>query len=404
MKLSPAWMDLPETRRLIDAFNASGAPFRFVGGCVRDALLNRPVQDIDIATPLKPEQVETVLTEAGLAALPTGIDHGTMTAVIGHRHFEITTLRRDVETFGRHATVAYTDDWKEDAARRDFTMNAFYLSPEGELFDYFGGETDARAGRVRFIGEPHHRIREDYLRILRFFRFYAHYGKGEPDSGALDACHAHAAHIQELSGERIQHEMMKLLASPKPHGALMHMEGVLTHTFGFHVTGLDAVARLEKIEDALHVHAPPYARLALLLFRSDVAPKEALERVTSRWKLSSNLHSRLNILITQLPQVQAGMTVPAQKKLLRKLGAELFKPLAMLRWAMEEDAPEQAYRVMLALADGWTPPIFPLGGRDLEAVGMEPGPKMGEALRRLEEEWEMSDYTLTKEQLLKKAD
>src|SRR5579872_7361897 len=209
--LSPPWLKWPETQALIKAFADAKAPIRFVGGCVRDALLGRAVQDVDVATPLRPEATMALLQKAGIKAIPTGIDHGTATAVIHGKHFEITTLRKDVSTDGRHATVAYTDDWKEDAARRDFTINALYLSPDGELFDYFNGARDAKEGHVRFIGNAGERIREDYLRILRFFRFYAWYGKTEPDKEALTACTEAANNIGTLSGERVQQEMLKLL-------------------------------------------------------------------------------------------------------------------------------------------------------------------------------------------------
>ena len=174
----------------------------------------KSVQDVDAATTLLPQATMALLEKAGIRAIPTGIAHGTVTAVIDGKHIEITTLRRDVATDGRHAEVAFTDDWEEDASRRDFTLNALYLSPSGELFDYFGGQADAKAGHVRFIGDPAARIAEDYLRILRFFRFHAHYGKSAPDAIALKACAHAAGHIESLSGERIQHELLKLLAAP----------------------------------------------------------------------------------------------------------------------------------------------------------------------------------------------
>ena len=202
--MSPAWLEWPETQSLVRAFAAKNTELRFVGGAVRDALAGRATSDVDVATPALPEAVMELLAAANIQAIPTGIKHGTVTAVLDKKHFEITTLRKDVSTDGRHAEVAYTDDWKADAARRDFTMNALYLSPAGELFDYFEGEKDAMAGRVRFIGGADARIKEDYLRILRFFRFYAWMGKGEADADALAACAANAPKIATLSGERIR--------------------------------------------------------------------------------------------------------------------------------------------------------------------------------------------------------
>src|SRR5690606_37975346 len=194
------WMTAPQTRAVIDALTQDGGQVRFVGGCVRDALLGRPVKDIDIATPDPPETVIERLTRAGIRTVPTGIDHGTVTAVIGQKHFEITTLRHDVETFGRRARVAFTADWEADAARRDFTINAISAEPDGSLHAPFGGAADLAAGRVRFVGEPEARIREDVLRLLRFFRFHAWYGRGEPDREALEACGRLAHLLPTLSG------------------------------------------------------------------------------------------------------------------------------------------------------------------------------------------------------------
>ena len=201
-------MAAPETRRVFEALTADGAQARFVGGCVRDSLLRRAVKDIDIATDAEPERVIRLLEAARIRAIPTGIDHGTITAVIHPAHFEITTLRHDVETFGRHARVAFTDDWMIDASRRDFTMNSLFCTIDGTLYDPFGGVEDARAGRVRFVGDPRARITEDVLRLLRFFRFQAHYGLTPPEPAALDACIQLAPLLPRLSGERVQGEIV----------------------------------------------------------------------------------------------------------------------------------------------------------------------------------------------------
>jgi len=199
-RLAPQpWMTAPETRAVVAALTADGTEVRFVGGCVRDALLGRPVKDVDIATPDRPQRVMELLARAGIRAIPTGIEHGTVTAVVGRTPFEITTLRRDVETYGRRAKVAFTDDWTADAARRDFTINALSCTPDGRLYDPFGGLADLRAGRVRFVGDPEARIREDVLRLLRFFRFYAHYGAAPPDPAALAACRALAPLLPGLA-------------------------------------------------------------------------------------------------------------------------------------------------------------------------------------------------------------
>ncbi|RZJ27620.1 MAG: CCA tRNA nucleotidyltransferase, partial [Brevundimonas sp.] len=216
------WLKSSATRAVLAALEASGGPdcARFVGGCVRNALMGRPIDDVDIATSLKPEDTEAAIRAAGLKAVPTGIAHGTVTAVSERQPFEITTLRRDVTTDGRNATVAFTDDWAEDAARRDFRLNALYADGEGQVFDPTGqGVADAAAGRIVFVGDPRTRIREDYLRILRFFRFFAWYGQGEPDVEGLEACRDLAPGISRLSAERVSKELMKLLAATDPRAA-----------------------------------------------------------------------------------------------------------------------------------------------------------------------------------------
>jgi poly(A) polymerase len=396
--MNPEWMSWPETETLIKAFAVQKSEFRFVGGAVRDALLKRQVTDVDAATPLVPEKVMKLLKKAGINAIPTGIDHGTVTAVIGKKHFEITTLRKDVSTDGRHAQVEYTDDWKADAARRDFTMNAMYFSPAGELFDYFGGEKDAEAGIVKFIGDPSARIQEDYLRILRFFRFFAWYGKGEADKEALAACKALAPEIASLSGERIQQEMLKLLAAPQPSAALelMHPE-VLRHTFGFAVHHFKEIAELEKIEHSLSLPPDPLVRLALLL--PSIA---SLEHVTSKWKLSGEMDKRLSLWLEHMGQLQADMELADQKRLLRKIGADMFKTLVLIRWAQKPEARE-AFLGMYMFADQWVLPIFGVTGNDLKALGILEGKELGEILTELEDMWEASDYNLSKNDLLAKV-
>ncbi len=397
--MTPAWLDWPETRTLIKAFASKPESLRFVGGAVRDALLKIPVEDIDAATTLEPQAVMALLTAERIKVIPTGIDHGTVTAVIDQKSFEITTLRKDVETFGRHATIKYTGDWQQDALRRDFTINALYLSPEGALFDYFGGEADLKAGRVRFIGKAEERIREDYLRILRFFRFYGRFGTGAPDAAALAACNDAAPHIAGLSGERIQTEMMKLLAAQKPSVALSPMQGgIARQVFGLDIS-LDVVEALERIEEEQAIAPQAMTRLAALLLPS---PKMATVLVQA-WKLSNADGRRLQKLLAHIREMDSKLPLPAQKKLLRETGAGLFRQLVTLRWAMDGAAAEKAYLPMLELADSWELPTFPLSGEDLKAIGMIEGKSLGEVLKRLEELWEASDYQLTREQLLIKA-
>ncbi|HEX7391036.1 MAG TPA: CCA tRNA nucleotidyltransferase, partial [Acidiphilium sp.] len=235
---------------------------RIVGGAVRDMLAGRPLADIDLASPLPPDEVMRRLAAAGIRAIPTGLDHGTVTALIDNTGFEITTLRHDVSTDGRHATVAFTDDWREDAARRDFTINAMSMDRAGTVFDYFGGRDDLAAGRVRFVGDAATRIAEDYLRILRFFRFLARYGRGEPDAGAIAAIEAHREGLSRLSAERVWQELKSILATPDPRAALRLMAG--TGVFGAILPEADDLSGFEAAM-ARGMPPDPILRLAALI-------------------------------------------------------------------------------------------------------------------------------------------
>lgn len=390
--LRPDWLAWPETQTLINAFAGKGE-LRFVGGAVRNAVLEQPVVDVDAATPLLPLQTISIAESSGLKAVPTGIDHGTVTVLVGKKKFEITTLRKDTACDGRHAAVEYTDNWQQDAARRDFTVNALYLSASGELFDYFGGTADAKAGRIRFIGNATERIREDYLRILRFFRFYAHYGQGVADAAALKACADLAAHIGALSGERIQQEMVKLLAAPMCTAvlALMHDSGVLEKTCGFPVANIEAITRLE------HIGLTPDHHIRLALLLPDVKNLPAL---AARWKLSNDHKHHLEMLLTH--HIDLDSALAEQKKLLRRIGAEYFKELVFIAWAkdLRGNVNRPRYESLLQLANGWIPPVFPVTGKDLKDKGMTEGKALGDALKKLEEKWEASDYALTQNDLL----
>ncbi len=388
MKLNPDWLGLPQTQTLIKAFADVGKAnkLRFVGGAVRDALLGIKAEDIDAATSLLPEEITKLLEKIGIRVIPTGIKHGTVTAVIDGKPFEITTLRSDISCDGRHAEVAFTDSWQDDAARRDFTMNALYLGTDGELFDYFGGIEDARTGRVRFIGNPKERITEDYLRILRFFRFFAYYGKGEIDKDGLAACSEFAEKISTLSGERIQHEMLKLLAAPAPTTAveLMQKAGILDHICGFscHTTLIAGSVTIN---------------LALLLLSADISPVDALNILADRWRLSNELKKYLLLLINHINDISINLPLTRQKHLLRILGAENFSTLIKLKQVLE---PQHDYQKMLNLAMNWKIPIISVNGDDLIKSGFSEGKELGKTLKKLEMLWEESDYTLTKEKLL----
>lgn len=385
-------MDAPETAAVMRALAAEGAVVRFVGGCVRDTIAGRPVKDIDIATPDPPDRVIALLERAGLGAVPTGVAHGTVTAISNHKPFEVTTLRVDVEAFGRHARVAFTDDWAADAARRDFTMNALFLDPDGTLYDPTGGMADLEEGRVRFVGGPAERIREDYLRLLRFFRFHAHYGKGAPDAAALDACRELALGVKGLSGERIAAEMLKLLAAPDPASALrlMREAGVLGHIF-FGPADIDRLAALLKLEGQAGAY-DPLCRLTALI---DSEP--AALNLAQRWRLSAADRERLAALaappaLYATPPRNRDLAVrTAEGRALYRLGAVLYRDLLLLDWAgravREESGLAERFTASLAAAKNWQAPRFPLRGQDALDLGVAPGPRVGELIAALEEWW-----------------
>ncbi len=392
--MSNDWLNWPETQKLLGYFAPHGKDaLRFVGGAVRDRLLRRAVKDIDVATPLLPEAVIALLESGGCKVVPTGLAHGTVTAVIDGRHFEITTLRRDTSCDGRHADVEYTQDWEEDARRRDFTMNALYLTPAGEYIDYFGGMDDAKNGYVRFIGEAKDRIREDYLRILRLFRFYAHYGQQPLDESALAACAELRGQISQLSGERIQHEMFKLLAAPQAYPALnlMRRTEVVRDVFGAMVV----LATLRMLEDQDEQNATNVLLKLALVLRT--VTEEAEHQLPQRWKLSGADTKRLKCLVEE-PVLGEDISEAEQKKQLRHLGVDNF--LAMVAISAAQQGRYSGYASMRALAREWEIPTFPVNGDDLKAKGLTQGAELGQALKKLEVLWEDSDYALDKNALL----
>ncbi len=398
--LYPEWLRWPQTQALIKAFGAQASSLRFVGGAVRDALLCIPVKDVDAATTLTPEELTELLTLSHILVVPTGIAHGTITAVIEDKHFEITTLRNDVACDGRHAQVSFTQDWREDAARRDFTMNAMYLSTQGELFDYFGGEADARAGRVLFIGDAASRIAEDYLRVLRFFRFYAYYGQGEADATAVAACAQATPYMDVLSGERVQAELLKLLGAPSASDvlALMRERGILSAALSFAATDVGMFARLDRVEQLTGLAMPVGFRLAGFVWGQGAM----LAPLADRLRLSNRIEKTLRLLLRYKDDLPLDAPLAVQKKLLRLLDGELFVALVLLSWAAGDSAIDTSspYRAMLKLAGSWEIPVFPVTGDDLIARGIVPGKEMGEQLKRLEHAWEQADYRLDTPALL----
>ncbi len=401
------WMTAPETVAVMTALSAAGGEARFVGGCVRDALLGRKVRDVDIATHEPPERVMNLLARAGIKAIPTGVKHGTVTAVIGAKHFEITTLRRDVETYGRHAKVEYTDNWQADAARRDFTMNALFCGADGTIYDPFGGAADLRAQRVRFVGDPEARIREDVLRLLRFFRFHAHYGKPPPDAAALAACRSLAPLLPTLSGERICGETLKLLSAPQPADIidLMGETGVLPH-FLPEATRNDRLRALIAIEGSaprdLVPRTDPLRRLAALLDGNEAS---ALA-VATRLRFSNTERDRL-IGLAGDPEPSPALDAPARRRLIYRLGPARYRDRALIAWAAavaEGAAMDQrvtaAWTDVLRSSAEWAAPRFPLKGRDAVKLGVPPGPAVGRLMATLEDWWIAGDFQADREACL----
>lgn len=401
------WMGLPASVTIIRILSQEGGEARFVGGCVRDGVLEKPVGeqglDIDIACTHKPERVIELLEASGIRVIPTGLAHGTVTALCGGQHFEITTLRRDVACYGRHAEVEYTDRWEEDAARRDFTINALYATLDGEVYDYFGGVGDVAHGHVRFIGDAHKRIEEDALRILRFFRFFAYYGRTPFDKEAIAACSHSVSLLTQLSGERIQTEMLKLLLAEQAGEVLAEMqEHHIASAIGLPVreAGLQAMAALRQVENEVGRHADPILRLAALLQGTEAARVEAL---SERWRLSNAMKKRLyNLCVFNLSDV-ADWQEPQQKHAIRQLGKSQFTDVATLAWAYAGPMKSRPYAGMIQLARQWRLPTFPLTGDDLKAIGIGEGKELGEMLHKLEYYWEQQDYHPDKATLLHKA-
>ncbi len=371
LKLDAAkWRRRRGVARLLKALGADDGHTRYVGGAVRDELLKLPVSDIDLATRLRPEDVVERLEAAGIKAVPTGIEHGTVTAVSDGQPVEVTSLRRDVSTDGRRATVAFTDDWREDAARRDFTINALSADPaSGKIFDYFGGLDDIRERRVRFIGDPEERIAEDHLRILRFFRFHARFGAGDPDDEALAACTARANDLMALSRERIADELLKLLGMPDPAPtvAVMLNRAILRPVLPeIEPAALVALQRIIAAERAAKVAPDALRRLSALL------PPDPLlaEKIATRLKLSNRARKRLACAAER----ELGVTPAA---LAYRVGTDCAVDRLLLA-----DQPVGA-----ASLAGWHKPRLPIGGGKLIARGVPEGPVVARTLRRIEDRW-----------------
>ncbi len=385
-----AWLNAPALRKVFAAFAKAAVEVRVVGGATRNALLGRPISDIDLASPALPEVVTQIATKAGLAVHPTGIEHGTVTVVANGVAFEVTTLRRDVETDGRRAVVAFTDDWQEDAMRRDFTINAIYSRPDGTLFDPAGGLDDLKAARVRFIGEPEDRIREDYLRILRFFRFTAEYGRGALDASGLAACQALRTGLAKLSSERVGAEIMKLLDAPRAGeiAAVMAASGILDIVFG-EPAYPERLARLLQIDVANGIAADRWTRLAALALDS---PGNA-RSLASRLRLANADAAALLGAATPSPAYNPATPEKTARAWLYTCGPETFRRGSLVAWAASPAAPDDALRnARTTLPDRWKASALPVRGADVIGLGVPPGARVGEILKAFEAWWIREDF------------
>lgn len=391
------WLTSPAAARVMDALDkARPGSARFVGGCVRNALLGEPVADIDIATQLTPDQVEQAMRAANIAVHATGIEHGTLTVVADHQPFEVTTLRQDVETDGRRATVAFTEDWAVDAQRRDFRMNALYADRAGNIFDPTGGGlADIASRSIVFVGDPETRIREDYLRILRFFRFQAWYGHGAPDTAGLAACSQLRSGLAGISAERIWTETRKLLSAPQPMPALEAMEqaGVLAQLFP-NAKGLALLRNLIALETREALAPDPMLRF-LSLFWKD-AP--AVHTIANQLKLSNDERQRLNWSAKDETPLSSDITPKSLRAALYRSTPQVLRDRVLLNWAADAS---DAWRNTLNQINTWRRLTMPVTGADLLSRNIPEGPQLGAALRKLESLWLESDFQLSQTELLK---
>jgi poly(A) polymerase len=384
-----AWLREGVVVRLLALLDRDGEEARVVGGAVRNSLLGLPFSEIDVATTAVPEEVVRRVEAAGHKAVPTGIEHGTITAIIERRPVEVTTLREDVETFGRKARVVFGRDWKADAERRDFTINALSASADGTVYDYVGGLADIAARVVRFIGDPQRRIAEDYLRILRFFRFHAHYGHGAPDPAGVHACIAGRDGLDMLSHERVRMELLKLLSAPHatPTLAVMAEAGILVSVLGG-VPQLASFENVVKAEAASGAAPDAIRRLGAL----SVWVKEDAERLSERLRLSNAETERL-LGLDLWWRVSPAAGDQAARTLLYHLGPQSFVDRALLAWSRSpEGAADETWNALVRLPERWTAPDFPLKSADFVRRGIGPGPALGAAMRAAKEAWIAADF------------
>lgn len=409
-KLGPEpWIIAPETMAVMDALTVNGADVRFVGGCVRDAIAKRPIKDIDIATPDEPTKVVELLRQAGIRSEPTGIDHGTVTAICEGSIFEITTLRKDVETFGRRAVVAFTDDWIVDSSRRDFTINAMSANRDGDVFDYHNGIKDLAYGQIRFIGSAEARISEDYLRIMRFFRFYGHYGHPPCDQSAFLACRKYAEKLSEISAERIREELLKIVMAPDAADVFLLMREA--NVLDVILPDATSIGRLRAASWLANrgividgMNPDPIRRLGAVL-----GPTSDVSMMSSRLRLSNRESHRLSNMAELAPRLENIMDELATRKLIHSSGAEAVQDAAILAWASRLaevarlPADETAARLrQLEMSFSWKAPELPVTGADAQTLGLTRGPKIGRVLRTVEDWWTEGDFKADRDACLEK--
>lgn len=394
MTNTPHWLNEPSLQRLFSLTRDAGGEARAVGGAVRDHLMDIEGGDVDVASTLTPERTIALAEKEGWKAIPTGIEHGTVTLVLPERVVEVTTLRRDVSTDGRRATVAFTKDWREDASRRDFTINALYMDASGTIHDYFDGQKDIASRALHFIGEPAKRIQEDGLRILRYFRFLATHSAPPADEAALAAIVAHKDMLDALSGERIANEMRKLLSAASPAFTLrlMQEKGIARYVFGRDIDP-SRMVRLQLLESQADYQCSVWGRVVALL---GFATHKDVEWINARWKLARHELKQLSALVA-LPAFDANAPRHVHTRVIRLDCAPGF-----LDWVLTQAAAKQGIDIapFVQLTYDFSPPKFPVRAKDLIARGMEEGPALGRALAALEQRWEEGDYVLTAEELL----
>ncbi|MFC5585426.1 CCA tRNA nucleotidyltransferase [Nitratireductor kimnyeongensis] len=404
------WLSDDRLQALLAALSMDGDEARVVGGAVRNTLLGQPVTDIDIATTTEPDETVRRARGAGFRTAPTGIDHGTVTVIAEGKAYEVTTLRADVETDGRHANVTFGRDWRSDAGRRDFTINALYARANGEIVDMVGGLQDLESQTLRFIGDADIRINEDYLRILRFFRFFAWYGRGRPDAAGLKACARHRDGLERLSAERVWAELKKLFSAPDPSRALLWMRqtGVLTKILPeSEKWGIDTIAPLIETEQTLGWRPDPLLRLAAIIPPHEPRISELGKRLRLSNAEKKDLAGWVGAPVPPADLGESGFRKLAYNAEANGLWWRLKLALVSARARASDDdkalMEAAGYTRLIKLAQAWQKPTFPINGTDLAKLGLEKGKAVGEVLSRLEEDWVASDFSLKRDALLERA-